>query len=203
MVETTMATPATTSASASAESVAGAGKVGMWTFLITDAMGFAAMLIAYGVLRARATTWPDANQRLAVPLAAAMTFTLLTSSLTVLFALTAARAGRGLVARAWLAVTMACALGFLGAQAYEYRHLLTGTPHLGLTTDLFASTFYVITGFHGVHVLAGLIVLGVVLVGGRGRPPSPAVVEVAALFWHFVDLAWVPIFTFLYLLPAR
>jgi heme/copper-type cytochrome/quinol oxidase subunit 3 len=181
----------------------GAGKIGMWIFLATDAMGFGALLVAYAVLRARADAWPDPIERLSIPLAAAMTLTLLTSSLTVLFALTAARQGRGGLARRWLAATIVGALAFLAGQAFEYHHLLAGGRPMALTSDLFASTFYVVTGFHGLHVIAGVVVLASVL--GRGGPgaPPPAAVEVASLFWHFVDLAWVAIFTFVYLLPVR
>ena len=182
---------------------ASGGKIGMWIFLVTDGMGFGGMLLAYGVLRARAASWPEAGHRLAIPLAAAMTLALLTSSLTVLLALAASRAGRRAASAAWLAITFACGAAFLAGQAGEYHHLLTGTPAMGLTTDIFASTFYAITGYHGLHVLAGVIVLGALLVRSARAPLGANVIEVAALFWHFVDLAWVPIFTFVYLLPAR
>jgi heme/copper-type cytochrome/quinol oxidase subunit 3 len=181
----------------------GAGKIGMWIFLASDAMGFGGMWAAYGVLRARALTWPDPAERLAVPLAAAMTLALLTSSLTVSLAVAAARVGRASAARGWLALSVLCGLGFLAGQAVEYRHLLLGTPRMGLTTDVYASTFYAITGFHGLHVLAGLLILIGVSARGRRAPLWPSTLEVAALFWHFVDFAWVPIFTFLYLVPAR
>jgi heme/copper-type cytochrome/quinol oxidase subunit 3 len=181
----------------------GAGKVGMWIFLATDAMGFGGMWAAYGVLRARAVSWPDPAERLAVPLAAAMTLALLTSSLTVLLALAAARIGRASAARGWLGLSVLCGLGFLGGQAFEYRRLLDETPRMGLSSDLYASTFYAITGFHGLHVLVGLLILLGLATRGRRVPLRPSTLETAALFWHFVDFAWVPIFTFLYLVPAR
>jgi cytochrome c oxidase subunit 3 len=181
----------------------GAGKVGMWIFLATDAMGFGGMWIAYGVLRARAISWPDPAQRLAIPLAAAMTLVLLTSSFTVLLALAAARVGRAAAARGWLALSALCGAGFLAGQALEYHHLLNGTPRMDLTSDLFASTFYAITGFHGLHVVVGAALLIGLAARGRRAPLRPSTIEVAALFWHFVDAAWVPIFTFVYLLPAR
>ena len=147
----------------------GAGKIGMWIFLVTDGMGFGALLLAYGVLRARAPGWPDPMERFAIPLAAAMTLALLTSSLTVLFALAAAQAGRGGAARGWLAVTIAFGLAFLTGQALEYHHLLHDGLPMGLTSGMFASLFYVITGFHGLHVGIGLLVLAGVMVAGRGR----------------------------------
>jgi heme/copper-type cytochrome/quinol oxidase subunit 3 len=198
---------------------AGGGKIGMWVFLVSDGMGFGGMLAVYGVLRARAAEWPDAGQRLSIPLAAGMTLALLTSSLGVLLALAAARARRRAAATGWLGVTVGGGLLFLGGQALEYRHLLTGAPAMGLTSDTFASVFYTVTAYHGLHVLAGVIYLGVLLVRNAGAAPSaeaPAPgdaraganpiangLEIAALFWHFVDLAWVPIFTFVYLLPVR
>jgi len=180
----------------------GAGRIGMWIFLITDGMGFGALLLAYGVLRARAAGWPDPMERFMIPVAAAMTLALLTSSLAVLLALSAADRGRGGAARAWLVATMLCGVGFLGGQAFEYRHLIQGTLPMGLTSGLFASLVYVITGFHGLHVVAGLLVLGGVTLS-RGGAAWSRRVEVAALFWHFVDVAWVAIFTFIYLLPVR
>jgi heme/copper-type cytochrome/quinol oxidase subunit 3 len=173
----------------------GAGRIGMWIFLVTDAMGFGALLLAYGVLRARAAAWPDPMERFMIPVAAAMTLTLLTSSLVVLLALTAADKGRGGAARVWLAATILLGLGFLGGQAFEYRHLLNGGVPMGLTTGLFSSLFYVITGFHGLHVVAGLFVLAGVMVGGGAGPALARRLEAAALFWHFVDVAWVAIFT--------
>ena len=175
----------------------------MGIFLITDAMGFGAMLTAYGVLRTRAPLWPDATQRLAIPLAAAMTLTLLTSSLTALFALAAARDGRIRATRGWVAVTAGFGVAFLAGQAAEYHHLVNGASGMGLTTDLFASTFYLVTGFHGLHVLAGVIIWACVLAPGGQRSHREGRIQVAALYWHFVDLAWAPIFTFLYLLPGR
>jgi heme/copper-type cytochrome/quinol oxidase subunit 3 len=182
----------------------GAGKFGMWTFLVTDAMGFGALLLGYAVLRTRAQTWPNPMERLSIPLAAAMTFTLLTSSLTVMLAVAAMRKGSRGRASVWLAVTVFLGLLFVAGQGYEYRQLLTGPQHLGLSTDLFASTFYTITGFHGLHVLAGVIYLGALLMLtlGAARKTSATHLEVAALFWHFVDFAWVAIFTFVYLLPT-
>ena len=182
---------------------AGAGRIGMWIFLITDGMGFGALLLAYGVLRTRAVGWPDPMERFLIPVAAAMTLTLLTSSMGVLLALSAADEGRGGAARGWLAATLLCGLGFLAGQGFEYHHLMHDGVPMGLTSGLFASLFYVITGFHGLHVAAGLLVLfGVMLSRGGGREWASRI-EVAALFWHFVDVAWVAIFTFIYLLPVR
>jgi cytochrome c oxidase subunit 3 len=172
------------------------GLTGMWTFLATDAMGFGGLLIAYGVLRVGAGAWPAAGSRLALAPAAAMTFALVASSLTMTLATRAAtlRARRG-----WLLATLALGAAFLAGAAIEYRHLLTGATPMGLSSDLFASTFYVITGFHGLHVVAGVVGVAFML---RAKYDAQAV-ETMALYWHFVDVAWMPIFSFLYLWPGR
>src|SRR4051812_14193482 len=147
----------------SAPEVTSSGRVGMWMFLGTDAMGFGAMLLAYGVLRVHADAWPDARDRLDIGQTAGMTFALLASSLTMTMAVLAARDGRGRARAAWLAATVALGAAFLGGQAAEYARLLSGPRRMGLTTDAFASTFYALTGFHGAHVLAGVILLGALL----------------------------------------
>jgi len=178
---------------------ASAGKIGMWMFLATDAMGFAGLLMVYAVLRVRADQWPDAQERLAVLQAALMTAALVTSSFTMTLAVRAARAGRRKARDAWHATTVVLGAAFLAGQVLEYRHLVTGPAPMGLRTDLFAGTFYAITGYHGLHVLAGVLILAGMLLAPRTRARS---LEVAAIFWHFVDLAWIPIFTFVYLLPS-
>jgi len=176
----------------------GVGATGMWTFLATDAMGFGGLLIAYGVLRVRAgvDTWPDPRARLALAPAAAMTFALLLSSLTMTLATRAPTVGRR---RAWVLATLALGVAFLGGGAFEYAHLLGGAPAMGLTADLFASTFYVVTGFHALHVLAGVLAVSFML---RAKIGAQAL-ETTALYWHFVDVAWMPIFSIIYLWPAR
>jgi cytochrome c oxidase subunit 3 len=167
------------------------GATGMWTFLAIDAMGFGGLLIAYGMLRVRADGWPDPRSRLALAPAAAMTFALLASSLAMTFA---TRAPAVRVRRAGLFATLALGIAFLAGAALEYAHLA-----MGLASDLFASTFYVITGFHGLHVLAGVVGVGFML---RAKVDVKAV-ETMGLYWHFVDVVWMPIFSVLYLWPAR
>jgi heme/copper-type cytochrome/quinol oxidase subunit 3 len=172
------------------------GVAGMWTFLATDAMGFGGLFVAYGVLRVRADAWPDPRAHLALGLGAAMTFALLASGFTM------TQAARAVVHRArvaWLGATVGLGLGFLCGELAEYRRLWTAADPVRLGRDLYAATFYALTGYHGLHVAAGVIALLVVaLRGARQRS-----LEVVALYWQFVDLAWMPIFTFLYLLPAR
>jgi heme/copper-type cytochrome/quinol oxidase subunit 3 len=175
------------------------GKIGMWVFLATDAMGFAGLLIAYAVLRVHADQWPDPQERLAVLQAAVMTGLLVTSSFTLSMAVRAARAGRAGARALWHAATIVLGVGFLGGQALEYAHLARGPHGMGLAADTFAGTFYAVTGYHGLHVVVGLVILVGLFVAPRVRVRS---LEVASIFWHFVDLAWIPIFSFVYLLPT-
>jgi cytochrome c oxidase subunit III len=172
------------------------GASGMWTFLATDAMGFAGLFFAYGVLRVRADSWPDPRAHLGLGLAAAMTFALLSSAFTMTQAVraTAPRARLG-----WLVATAGLGLAFLGAETVEYRRLWAAAEPVRVASGLYGDTFYALTGYHGLHVAAGVVsLLAVALRGARARS-----VEVVALYWQFVDLAWMPIFTFLYLMPAR
>jgi heme/copper-type cytochrome/quinol oxidase subunit 3 len=172
------------------------GTAGMWTFLATDAMGFGGLFIAYATLRVRAESWPDPRARLALAPVAAMTFALLISSLTMTLAArsTSARARSG-----WLGATLLLGITFLAGALLEYRHLWMAAVPTRVGGDLFASTFYLLTGYHALHVLAGLVCLTAVWLG-RAKPKT---LEVVALYWHFVDLAWMPIFTFVYLVPTR
>jgi heme/copper-type cytochrome/quinol oxidase subunit 3 len=187
--------PVETLASGETESRSRTGLSGMWAFLATDAMGFGGLFLAYGFLRARAEHWPDPRNHLGLVGAAAMTFALLASAFTV------AEASRAVTARArtaWLTATTALGFAFLGGEIAEYARLWKAAVPVRVG-DLYGATFYVLTGYHGLHVAAGLVWLMVSLVR---RAPRRSV-EVGALYWQFVDLAWTPIFTFLYLAPAR
>jgi heme/copper-type cytochrome/quinol oxidase subunit 3 len=151
------------------------GRLGMWVFLVTDASSFGALLLSYAILRARAGSWPDAAARLNLPLAAVAAALLVASSWTLV--------------RGWIAPTLALGALFLGAQIFEYAAL--ARHGIGIGADPAASIFFVATGWHGLHVLAGLIALA-----AARRSPG------AALFWQFVDALWVVLFTAFYLGPA-
>jgi heme/copper-type cytochrome/quinol oxidase subunit 3 len=195
MTVTHISAPAQISGEERPPARSGPGAPGMWIFLATDAMGFGGLLIAYAVLRVRADSWPDPRTRLALGPAAIMTFALLASSLTMALATAAERPA---VRRRWLLATLLLGLGFLTGGAIEYAHLMNATPGMGLASDLPASTFYALTGFHGAHVLAGVAALAWLF----ARRAGARALAVMGLYWHFVDLAWMPIFTFLYLLPS-
>jgi heme/copper-type cytochrome/quinol oxidase subunit 3 len=182
------------------------GKLGMWIFLAGDAVGFGTLLASYGGMRATSADWPNPYAVLGINLTAAMTFLLICSSVTMVKALEwLGRGDRG-KAKLFLFFTALGGAIFVGCQAYEWTHLI----HRGLHIDgnpwgaaLFGTSFFIVTGFHGLHVTGGVIYL-LSIIGVVARRPDPAasynVVEIAGLYWHFVDLVWIMVFTFMYLL---
>lgn len=193
MTADTTAPAPTTTAATTAAAGGSRGSLGMWIFLAADALSFAALLIAYAVLRARAAAWPEAAARLDLPLAGALTYMLLASSTTMALAVGAARAGREKSAARWLWATIGLGALFVAGQAFEWRAL--ATHGIGVARDQAASSYYVCTGWHGTHVVAGLALLL-----GRTRAANDAdKLAVAALFWHFVDAVWIVVFTSVYL----
>jgi len=179
------------------------GKLGMWVFLAADAMSFGGLLAGYGALRYHSLNWPDPMKTLGINLTAFMTFLLIVSSFTMVKALSASRRGLHGSMKLYLLLTMLGGATFLGLQAYEWTHLI----HRGMTisgnpfgSPLFGTTFFILTGFHGCHVLGGVIYLGItLLMAGRGSWGYNEV-EITGLYWHFVDLIWILVFTFVYLL---
>lgn len=185
------------------------GKLGMWLFLISDAMSFGALLATYGAIRAGAAVWASPSELLGINLTAFMTFLLICSSVTMVKALESIQNGDSKKMCYFLATTIACGLIFLGLQAYEWTHLIkhgltfTTLPHGMSGSTLFGPTFYTITGFHGAHVTGGVIYLTCILIQGlRGQYTAEYnhKVEILGLYWHFVDLVWIMVFTFVYLL---
>jgi len=182
------------------------GKLGMWIFLAGDAMTFGTLLAGYGALRAGSIDWPNPSAVLGIPLTAFMTFLLICSSLTMVKALAAIKHGDSKGMRNYLLLTILGGLIFLGCQAYEWTHLIHGG--LGFSSNpygnyLFGATFFAITGFHGCHVTGGVIYLTCIVIQGmRGKYSAENCnnVEILGLYWHFVDLVWIMVFTFVYLL---
>jgi heme/copper-type cytochrome/quinol oxidase subunit 3 len=176
-------------------------KFAMWLFLATEVMFFTGLIGTYLVLRIGAPSWPDPANRLAVDITAFNTFLLITSSWTMVRALHAIQAGdkKGLVR--WLGGTILGGTIFVSIQVYEYAELVLhgSVPN----ADIFWSTFYAMTGFHGLHVVVGVIWLISIWVGAvRGvySKDNYLRVELAGLYWHFVDLVWVLLFTIVYLM---
>lgn len=188
------------------------GKVAMWMFIAQDGMSFGGLLFAYGVLRSSAQEWPIPAEVLGIGLTAFATFLLICSSLSMVFAVLAAQEKNQAALVRWLGVTIGGGAMFLGIQAYEYYHLVhngigfvTSSFNGESINNLFGTTFYAVTGFHGLHVLSGVIYLCCIFRGAQqgkytqgGTSYSP--VELVGLFWHFVDLVWILVFTFIYLL---
>jgi heme/copper-type cytochrome/quinol oxidase subunit 3 len=139
-----------------------------------------------------------------IPLTSISTFVLLMSSLSMVLAVYGAQRNRPQMMKAWLLATIILGLIFLGFQVYEFRTF--GQEGLTLETNQFGASFFILTGFHGTHVAVGVIILSSLLIGsfrrgGLGREAGFNV-EMAGLYWHFVDIVWIVIFTIIYLIPA-
>jgi cytochrome c oxidase subunit 3 len=189
-------------------------KTMMWIFIVTDALLFSGLLCGYGYLRmASKVPWPETTKVFSIPFIALMTFILITSSAFMGTAVTAARLGNRKKAVVNLALTLAGGAAFLGCQAYEWSHIIhdgarlagalpgSELASLGVPPQ-FPASFFVLTGFHGSHVFSGLVILLITLIRTASGKTPPQGVEMAGLYWHFVDLVWVFIFTLFYLLPS-
>jgi cytochrome c oxidase subunit 3 len=177
------------------------GKLGMWNFLAADAMTFGALLAGYGALRYGDPNWPVPTSILGIPLTAAMTFLLICSSVTMVEGLAGIRQGNKSKFTKFMALTVLGGTMFLGLQAYEWTHLINHGQ--SITKDNFGATFFILTGFHGMHVFSGVVYLSIILIRGMMNKYSADhnnEVEIAGLYWHFVDLVWILVFTFVYLI---
>jgi cytochrome c oxidase subunit 3 len=182
---------------------AGWQKVMMWWFIVTDGLLFAGFLASYGYARLLAESWPDQSTVFSLAFIAAMTFVLISSSATMAGAVDSAKRGQWPMAVRFVLATVAGGLVFLGMQAYEWTHVIEAGARLQANPwgdRAFGAYFFLLTGFHGTHVLSGVILLIVTAARGAGRRSSATGVEMAGLYWHFVDLVWVFIFTLFYLL---
>jgi len=177
-------------------------KVMMWIFIVTDGLLFAGFLASYGFARAAATTWPDQNEVFHLWFISLMTFVLISSSATMATAVAAAKRSDRQTVSKMLAATFVGGVLFLGMQAFEWSTLfaegvtLVSNPW---NVPAFGNYFFTITGFHGTHVLSGVVILGIVLARTRRGTATMEGVELAGLYWHFVDLVWVFVFTLFYL----
>jgi cytochrome c oxidase subunit 3 len=179
-------------------------KLMMWLFLVTDALLFAGLLAGYAFCRlASDRPWPDRSEVFDLDFIALMTFALITSSSTMASAVLAARNGSRSAARSFLLATAAIGLAFIGMQAYEWTHFIHDGGRLSENpwgVPGFSAYFFLITGFHGTHVLIGVLVLLLTAARSLAKPDAAERVEVAGLYWHFVDLVWVFVFGCFYLL---
>ena len=176
-------------------------KMVFWAFLGSECMFFGSLIATYLVYRGRDTVGPHPHEILNIPFTSVSAFVLLMSSLTMVLALAAVQRDNVRGSRIWLAATALLGMTFLAGQCYEFTEFVY--EGLKLQTNLFGSTFFVLTGFHGTHVTIGVIWLwSLFMMAMRGRlPQSRALdVEICGLYWHFVDVVWVAIFTLVYLI---
>lgn len=182
---------------------AGWKKVMMWVFIVGDGLLFAGFLASFGYARLMSPTWPVISEVFNLSLIAVMTFVLISSSATMAAAVAAAAKGDRSAVLRYLVLTVVGGVVFLGMQAYEWSHLIAegarpwGNP---FGDPMFGAYFFLITGFHGTHVLIGVLINSFTAVRSSLRITPAENVEMAGLYWHFVDLVWVFVFTLFYLL---
>ena len=193
-------------------------KVAIWTLIGSECLFFASLISTYLVYKGKSLVGPlphaesqcmlhgkmqTCEGMFEIPLVTAGTAILLFSSLFVVLALYGAQKGNRKMLVGWLSMTVLCGLFFIGMQVYEFTHFF----HEGLTMqkNLFGASFFTLTGFHGTHVTIGVIwLISIFIEGVRGHvPPAKALnFEMAALYWHFVDVVWIVIFPVVYLMNS-
>jgi cytochrome c oxidase subunit 3 len=188
----------------------------MWLFIVSDSLTFSALLIAYSYVRA-SNVWPTPFPFYpSIVFASVMTFCLLSSSLTMVFGVSASSRGDKDKARKWILATIFFGVAFIVLHAIEWKHLIdqglrpfslpaqwvevfTTTDGL-LPSPLFGATFFAITGLHMFHVATGAIYLAVV--AARMKKLNHEDVEISGLYWHFVDLVWMFVFPLIYIMSV-
>ncbi len=210
-------------------------KLLMWLFLGSECLFFASLIASHLVYRSRQVVPPFPFHKeipidvynglsetvkhmcedlgngfaachgiLDIPITSTSTFVLLFSSLAMVLAVYGAQNGRPMMMKAWLLATILAGLTFLGFQVYEFRTF--AMEGLGLGTNQFGASFFVLTGFHGTHVGVGVLYLASMLAASFRRNSLGSEtgfhIEIAGLYWHFVDIVWIIIFTVVYLIPA-
>ena len=176
-------------------------KLMMWAFLGSDCMFFGALMSTYLIYHGKSQQGPYPLDVFSLELTTLSTFVLLMSSLTMVLALAAIQREARRLFQWWVSLTILCGLVFLGFQVYEFAHF----AHAGLSlqSSLFGSSFFTLTGMHGIHVsidVLWLISLWVYSFRGGVTSERALDVEIAGLYWHFVDVVWIAIFTVVYLL---
>ena len=176
-------------------------KMAFWTFIGSECLLFGSLISTYMIYKGKSLVGPYPHDILNIPFTSFSTFDLLMSSLWMVLALAAVQRGDMKWAKVWLLGTALGGLIFLGGQVYEFSSFV----HEGLTlkTNIFGATFFVLTGCHGAHVTVGviwLLTLFVRAMRGKLGPEHAITVEITGLYWHFVDVVWIVIFTLVYLI---
>jgi cytochrome c oxidase subunit 3/cytochrome o ubiquinol oxidase subunit 3 len=177
-------------------------KLAMWAFLASDCLLFGALISTYVLYRGRSVVGPFPKDVYDIPYTSVSSFVLLMSSLTMVLALAAIQRGDHRRLRVWLLATALLGATFVGGQAYEFTTFVR--KGLTIPKNLFGSSFFVLTGFHGAHVTVGvLMLLSLFSLSLRDKLPTERAetVELIGLYWHFVDVVWILIFTIVYLIP--
>ncbi|MBI02285.1 MAG: cytochrome oxidase subunit III [Chloroflexi bacterium] len=176
----------------------------MWAFLGSDVMFFGAFIATYLVYRGKSLVGPYPSEVLNIPITTVSTFVLLMSSLAMVLALHYVKEGEKNKGTLWILVVVVLGTIFMGFQFVEFREF----AHLGLTprTNIFGTTFFILTGIHGAHVTIGVIWMAFLAYSsnsGALRSDNALDLELAGLYWHFVDIVWIVIFTVIYLISAN
>jgi heme/copper-type cytochrome/quinol oxidase subunit 3 len=176
-------------------------KLGMWVFLGSECLLFGGLISTYLLYHDRSVSGPGPEDVFDIPFTSVSSFVLLMSSLTMVLALSALQRGDEERNRLWLFTTAMLGSIFIAGQVYEFTSFYR--EGLGFTTNIFGSAFFTLTGFHGVHVTVGIIMLMSLLVmslRGNLTPQQSETVEIVGLYWHFVDIVWILIFAIVYLI---
>ena len=178
-------------------------KLGMWVFLASECLFFGSLISTYLLYRGKSVEGPYAQDVFNIPYTSVSAFVLLMSSLTMVLALAALQRGdhRGL--RTWLMATALLGVVFLGGQTFEFTVFVR--DGVTISNNLFGTSFFVLTGFHGAHVTVGVIMLlsfWLMSMRGKLNQSQSLNVELLGLYWHFVDVVWIVIFTVIYLFEA-
>ena len=208
-----MATPVATDEHASGHGQHAAGhvtntgisneKLAMWAFLGSECLLFGALLSTYFLYRGRNADGPRPEDVFDIPYTSVSSFVLLMSSLTMVLAVAAIQRGDHRRLRVWLLATALLGASFIAGQVYEFTSFIR--EGLTLRTNIFGSSFFVLTGFHGVHVTLGIVMLlslWSLSLRGRITQERSETIEIAGLYWHFVDVVWIVLFTVVYLIPS-
>jgi heme/copper-type cytochrome/quinol oxidase subunit 3 len=178
-------------------------KLGMWAFLASECLLFGALISTFLLFRNRPVTGLKPQDIYDIPFTSVSSFVLLMSSLTMVLALAAIQRGDEAKLRVWLMATALLGMTFITGQVYEFTRFVQ--EGMTIKTNVIASSFFTLTGFHGAHVTGGILMLlslyGMSL-DGRLPPSKAEAVELVGLYWHFVDIVWIVIFTVVYLIPT-
>ena len=178
-------------------------KMAMWAFLGSECLLFGALISTYLLSRGRSVVGPYPHDVYDIPYTSVSSFVLLMSSLTMVLALAAMQRHDQRRMRVWLLTTALLGATFIGGQVYEFTVFYRAG--LSLHENLFGSSFFVLTGFHGAHVTIGILMLiSLFTISAKGKLAEDRVetVELVGLYWHFVDVVWIVIFTVIYLIPG-